>query len=274
MRKLNGMDERPAHTTRYQDGYASEAGRHQPAGAWILPSHDSHMEAASVAGVFALMPPLLRFGAVCLRQAGAEPDGCQFSLLYRQVKRMGLDVSAHHCPPSFVVRGLLGSSPCGAHCDPDRDEPQVFVYMDHPYRNVPSGQAPASQLGVASSRQGGLTVEFPTDNSTAAYGAVTGVVCNPRQNLHFTIDEEKGNRCALSLVRVIFYHNQRTAIAGADVISFPSGPLRARPPLTCPACARHVQSPHVNPEHWMHHFDAAVDRARGVVWTCGCQAVY
>ena len=100
-------------------GTASGAGKHMPADAWILPSHDEHMQ--RVATVYAWMPPLLRFGATCLRQAGAQQDDCNFSMLYRQVKRRGLDVSTHHCPPSFVVRGLVGSQPCGAHCDPDRD---------------------------------------------------------------------------------------------------------------------------------------------------------
>jgi hypothetical protein len=250
-------------------GHASGAGQYQPADAWILPSHDMHME--PVALVFALMPALQRFGAVCLRHAGAEPDGCQFSLLNRQVRRMGLDVSAHHSSPSFVVRGSVGSTPCGAHCDPDRDEPQVFVYMDHPHRNVPPGKAPASQLGVASGSHGGLTVELPTDNSTAPYRAVTGVVCNPSQNLHFTIDEGEGNKDALSLLRVIFYHNTRTAHA-SNILDYPSGPLKQRTSFTCPACRLRVESPHVNRAHWIHHFDAAVDRARGVTWTCGCCA--
>ena len=251
-------------------GHASGAGRYKKADAWVLPSHDEHMEA--VATVFALMLPLLRFGALCLEQAGAQPDDCQFSLLRRQVERMGLDVSAHHCPPSFVVRGLVSSPPCGAHCDPDLDAPQVFVYMDHPDRDAPQGRAPASQLGVASGMLGGLTVELPTDNSTAAHSAVTGVVCNPRRNLHFTIDEEQGNQKLLSLVRVIFYHNDRTSRAKpAKVLSRPSGELKARPPFTCPKCeVTVVQSPHVNPEHWLHHFDAAVDQALGVPWTCGC----
>ena len=124
------------------------------------------------------------------RQAGAQQDDCNFSMLYRQVKRRGLDVSTHHCPPSFVVRGLVDSQPCGAHCDPDRDGSQVFVYLDHSERNSAEGHAPASQIGVASGTLGGLTVELPTDNSTAAQRVVTGVVCNPRHNLHFTINED------------------------------------------------------------------------------------
>jgi hypothetical protein len=104
-------------------GYASGAGTHQPAGAWILPSHDRYMD--EVALVFALIPPLQRFAAECMRHAGAEPDGCEFSLLRRQVARMGLDASDHHSSPSFAIRGLVDSRPCGAHCDHDRDGPQV-----------------------------------------------------------------------------------------------------------------------------------------------------
>jgi hypothetical protein len=109
----------------------------------------------------------------------------------------------------------------------------------------------------------------PSANSTAPYGAVTGVVCNPRRNLHFTIDEGVGSPGALSLVRVIFYHSLRTASA-RKVLSYPSGKLRERAELVCPACEARVPSPHTDPAHWVQHFDAAVDRARGVAWTCGC----
>ena len=117
---------------------------------------------------------------------------------------------------------------------------------------------------------GGLTVELPTDNSTAAHKVVTGVVCNPRHSLHFTIDEGRHpGEHAPSLVRFIFYHNERTARA-TDIQGYPSGELKERSPLTCNVCGVEVQSPHIDPDNWLHHFDAACDTARGEAWNCGC----
>ena len=63
-------------------GVAAGEGRHRPADAWLLPVHDKHME--DVAKVFALMIPLLRFAAVCMRGAGAEPDDCSLSPFRRR----------------------------------------------------------------------------------------------------------------------------------------------------------------------------------------------
>ena len=253
-------------------GYAAGAGRSAPADAWLLRAHDTHM--SEMAYVYAMMLPLQRFAAVCMRRAGAEPDACYFSLLRRQVERLGLPVSDYHCPPAWAVRGVMNSKPCGAHTDHDRDSPQVFIYMDHPRRDVSVGAAPNSVLGVAACETGGVTAEVSTDNSTSDVQAITGVVCNPRKSLHFTVEDDPGNVQSRALVRFLFYHNKRLA----DVAQKPHANiwthtqhLMHRMPLQCPQCAFVALSPTNDPSHWLHHWDAAVCSALGVEWNCGCK---
>ena len=130
---------------------------------------------------------------------------------------------------------------------------------------------------MAGGRRGGLTAEVTTDNSTADRRAVTGAVINPSRSLHYTIDEGEGDSNLLSLARFIFYHNKTLARRVAHRQDgmhhselHPAGPLRERDPLQCPACGMVFPSPSRIRAVWVHHFDAAVDRARGVGWTCGC----
>ena len=153
---------------------------------------------------------------------------------------------------------------------------QAMLYLDHPDRRAEPHCAENSRVGVACRATGGSTAEVTSDNSTAGVtdtgvhyrrGVVSGIVINPKRQLHYTIDEEQGSK-GRDLARVIFYHQETLARAaakpgGANVQLSPAKRPLSRRPLTCCNCGFIAEDPAIKPAHWVHHWDAAVDKAGG-----------